>query len=160
MEKDNKADIEKRLKPIDESLMGNKAKRFRTSSPLRASPWQQVIISIVQNTQKIELRYALRSRKKSIQNNDDDIDYQVKRIRAMLAYLYSLEEDLKSSDEIDHSFSGNLKNYSCDNYALAANIIHGITIPKSYKQAISCPESKLWKQKMKIEIKHLVKNKT
>lgn len=81
--------MEKKLEPINENLIEKKSKSFRTTLPICTSLWQQIINFTVQNITKIEPRYTFRSRKRSNQNNEDDIDYQVKRTREILAYIYS-----------------------------------------------------------------------
>ena len=126
-------------------------------------------------------RYLFRPRKRS--GNGDEDERQAKRIRAMISFFKNQRNKLVNSDQLEHALAAmtqpqiygkrvrkgifkGLYALFCqipendEDYALQAKIIHGIRIPRTYKEAMRSPQAKEWEEAVKMEIDQLIMNGT
>ncbi|KAI1002675.1 hypothetical protein K3495_g5522 [Podosphaera aphanis] len=130
---------------------------------------------------RIIQEYFFRPRKRS--GNGDEDKRQAKRIRAMISFFKNQRNKLVKADQLEHALAAmaqpqiygkrvrkgifkGLYALFCrmpdndEDYTLEAKIIQGITIPRTYKEAMRSPQAKEWEEAVKTEIDQLIMNGT
>ncbi|KAI0991740.1 hypothetical protein K3495_g16447, partial [Podosphaera aphanis] len=98
-------------------------------------------------------RYFTRSTKRKRLSTDDETERQIKIIKAMLASEIIYSSD---NDEIENAY-----NAVGFDFAFPSEVISGIKIPRTYKEAVNDPQfSKQWKKAMAEELTSLISNET
>jgi len=127
-------------------------------------------------------RYFFRTRKRE-DNNDEEEEHHAKRVRAMLALLALEAEPEKEDEPVEFAFAAVPQSHAygkgtrkgiferfyallcrtydhTSDYALPATIVLGISIPRTYKEAIRSQHAKEWDTAVKEEINQLIRNGT